>query len=348
MTAIHRQANKAIVWEFWQRLTGATPDGVREIVQASVHDDVAWTGPHPVNHLNGAREVIERFWQPLLRSFPDLRRETDIFLGGEFDGKEWVCGTGYFVGAFARDWLGIPATGKAARIRFGEFCAVRDGQIAEIYLLLDLVDLMLQADYRVLPPSNGDEAKVPGPRVGDGVLLDPQEDATSARSLALVEAMLGSMRRYDLGRPTTLSHAAFWRPDMHWYGPCGIGTARSMDEYFPIHQRPFLAAFPDRQGVGHKARVAEGEYVASTGWPSIHATHTGEWLGCPLTGRPITMRVMDFWRREDDLLADNWVFIDIVDVFRQSGVDLFARLREQTEGRAERVPGGRRGAVVSQ
>lgn len=43
------------------------------------------------------------------------------------------------------------------------------------------------------------------------------------------------------------------------------------------------------------------------------------------------MRVMDFWRREGDLLAENWVLIDIVDIFRQFGVDLFARLAEQVE-----------------
>lgn len=337
MTTASVQANKEVIWAFWQRLAGATPDSVADIVLHRVRADVSWTGPHPINHFDGVGEVVAGFWRPLLRSFPDLRRETDVFLGGEFDDKEWVCGTGYFVGTFAHDWLGIPATGKAARIRFGEFCAVHDGQITENYLLLDLIDVMLQAGYRVLPTSNGSEAKVPGPRVGDVVLLGPQDDATSARSLALVEAMIASMGQYHLEDPTTLSHASFWRPDMCWYGPCGIGTVRSMDDYFPVHQRPFLAAFPDRRGGNHKARVAEGEYVASTGWPSIHATHTGEWLGCPPTGRPITMRVMDFWRREGDLLADNWVFIDIVDVFRQSGVDLFARLAEQIEGRAGRA-----------
>jgi len=337
VTTARVQANKEVIWEFWQRLAGATPDSVADIMLPRVRADVSWTGPHPINHLDGAEEIVAGFWRPFLRSFPDLRRQTDVFLGGEFDGKEWVCGIGYFVGTFARDWLGIPATGGETHIRFGEFCAVHDGQITENYLLLDLVGLMLQAGFRVLPPSNGDEAKVPGPRVGEGVLLGSQEDDETRCSLALVEAMLGSMRRYNMDDPTTLSHATYWRPDMHWYGPCGIGTARGMNEYFPVHQRPFLAAFPDRQGVGHKARVAEGEYVASTGWPSIHATHTGEWLGCPPTGRPITMRVMDFWRRDGALLADNWVFIDIVDVFRQSGVDLFARLAEQTAGHIARV-----------
>jgi hypothetical protein len=41
----------------------------------------------------------------------------------------------------------------------------------------------------------------------------------------------------------------------------------------------------------------------------------------PATGKAITMRVMDFWRREEALLAENWVFIDILDLMRQIGLD---------------------------
>ena len=36
----------------------------------------------------------------------------------------------------------------------------------------------------------------------------------------------------------------------------------------------------------------------------------------------------DWWRREGDLLVQNWVFIDLPDLFLQMGVDLFARLNE--------------------
>jgi hypothetical protein len=43
------------------------------------------------------------------------------------------------------------------------------------------------------------------------------------------------------------------------------------------------------------------------------------------------MRVADWWRREGDRLAQNWVFIDLPHLFLQMGLDLFARL--QTERR---------------
>ncbi len=329
MVTTHGQTSKATVWEFWRRLAGATPDSVADIVRAFVHDDVSWHGPHPLDDLAGADALIAGFWRPLLHSFPGLRRETDVFFAGECDGTEWVAGTGYFTGVFAHDWLGIPPTGKPLHIRFGEFCRIDGGKITAVYLLLDLIDVMLQAGVRVLPPSNGDEAKAPAPRMGDGVLLVPQDGNETRRSLALVEAMLASMGQYDLNNPATLSHPSFWRQDMCWYGPCGIGTARDMERYIPVHQRPFLEAFPDREIADHAALFAEATYIAVVGWPDVVGTHRGAWLGCPPTGLRVGMRVMDFWRREGELLAENWVLIDIPDIFRQCGVDLFARLAER-------------------
>jgi hypothetical protein len=49
-------------------------------------------------------------------------------------------------------------------------------------------------------------------------------------------------------------------------------------------------------------------------------------LGTPASSKPITMRVMDFWWREGDKLSQNWVFIDLPNLFLQFDVDLLARL----------------------
>jgi hypothetical protein len=37
------------------------------------------------------------------------------------------------------------------------------------------------------------------------------------------------------------------------------------------------------------------------------------------------MRVMDLWRRDGDWLVENWVHIDIIDLFAQLGIDVLAR-----------------------
>lgn len=129
---------------------------------------------------------------------------------------------------------------------------------------------------------------------------------------------------------------------MMWYGPCGIGTARRVEGFQKHHQAPFLKAFPDRsgrgKGVGHIAPIADGHCVASTGWPSVGATHLGEYLDVSPTGKLITMRVADWWRREGDVFRENWVLIDIPELLLQMGVDLFARMREQIDNAAATKP----------
>jgi predicted ester cyclase len=120
----------------------------------------------------------------------------------------------------------------------------------------------------------------------------------------------------------------YWHEDFMWYGPAGIGTTRGIDGFQEFHQGPFLEAFPDREVGHHDARLAEGTYCASTGWPAVVGTHLGDgWLGLPATGNHVDMRVIDVWRREGDLLAENWVFIDMIDLLDQIGVDIFERLR---------------------
>lgn len=66
----------------------------------------------------------------------------------------------------------------------------------------------------------------------------------------------------------------------------------------------------------------------------MHGTHTGHsgWLGLAPTGKNIELRVMDIWRREGDLLKENWVAIDIVHILLQLGYDVFGQMKEQLEG----------------
>jgi predicted ester cyclase len=185
---------------------------------------------------------------------------------------------------------------------------------------------MRQIGYQLLPGFGGEQDLVPGPATEDGVLLIPQKVEESQKSLALVEAMLNGLMSYDRRSISSMGQVNFWHPDMWWYGPCGIGTTQGLKGFEDYHQIPFLHAFPDRKGGHHKARFGEGAYAASTGWPSLWATHRGDYLGVPATGNKVGMRVMDWWRREGDRLVENWVFIDMIDLLLQLEVDLFERL----------------------
>lgn len=324
------QKSKAAVWGFWQELNSAEADDTANVIQSYVNEDISWHGPHPINDLAGVEALLAGYWQPLAHSFPDLKRRTDILIAGQFDGKDWVTGIGYFSGTFAQDWLGIPATSGETYIRFGEFCAVQNDKIVETYIILDLLDVMRQAGFDLLPSHGGVEGIVPPPETSDGVLLAKQDEQESLKSLELVEAMLSGLMEYDQSTLSSMGQVRFWDPDMMWYGPSGIGTTTGLKGFEDHHQRPFLKAFPDRKGGDHKACFGDGLYAASTGWPSLYATHRGEYLGVPATGKRVAMRVMDWWRREGDLLVENWVLIDMIDLLLQLGVDLFERLPGNT------------------
>jgi predicted ester cyclase len=317
----------------WRALSALPGAGFEAACQQHLSADSTWTIAHPINELVGPKAVADGFYAPLMAAFPDLERRADIFTGAYWDGRldggegYWVACTGHYLGTFKADWLGIRATGEVATLRFGEFYRIVNGQIAEARILLDIIDLARQAGQNMLPKSPGLDILVPGPRTQDGLHFGVTNPAQGAASMALVEAMIGGLMRYDQADLKSMGMAQYWNPNMMWYGPCGIGTSRAISGFQRHHQAPFLHAFPDRKGGVHRARVAEGSFVATTGWPSVRATHLGDYLGVPASGAAIQMRVMDWWRCEDGFLTENWVFIDLPHLMLQMGVDLMARLK---------------------
>jgi hypothetical protein len=290
--------------------------------------DVEWHAQHPVNDGAGYDAFHAAAITPLLRALPDLDRHEHIFIAGEFEGHQWISAMGQYAGTFTAPLFGIPATGHLAFLRYGEFYRLDDdGMIRQIITIWDLPGLMQQAGHNPLPPSAGVEILIPGPRTRDGVMLDAVPPHEGESSKALVESMIAGLMEYDGQVLESMRQERFWHEDMTWYGPAGIGSNRRLKGFQDFHQRPFLTAFPDRRGGNHKARVGEGPYCASTGWPSIQATHAGPYLGQPATNQRITMRVMDWWRRDGDLLGENWVFIDLPHLFLQFGRDLFAEMQ---------------------
>jgi predicted ester cyclase len=128
----------------------------------------------------------------------------------------------------------------------------------------------------------------------------------------LNENVLGVMRRY-------------WKEDMVWEGPAGIGTMNGLDEFENVYRKPFIKAFPDKHATDI-VRIAEGDWVAASGYQDT--TFAEDWLGLKANGQRIRMRYMDFWRVEIDeetgerKLAENLVLIDILGVLEQCGYDI--------------------------
>lgn len=318
------QENKKVVWEFWQELNQAGGEGAADVITRYCHRDIMWHGPHPIYELEGVETLVTGFWQPLLQSFPDLQRRCDLFIGGH---QHWIGAVGHFSGTFANDWLGIPATGRETQIRFGEFSAVHDGQIILTYIIPDVLDVIRQAGYQLLPPSLGEEGPWPGPATGDGVLLTARDGGEGLSTLYLAKIMCQAL--------DTPSLRQYWDSEtMIWCGPSGIGTLRTLKGFEDGHETPFRHGFPAYgrviQGF-HAAEVDDENYAGWVGWPSIRAIHSGEYLGIPPTGKVVDIRLMDFYRREGDLIIENWVPIDMIHLLLQIGFDVFAELRNQVD-----------------
>lgn len=294
--------------------------------------ECAWRISHPFNNVIGRKAVADQFWRPLFHSLPDFERRNDIFIAGSFADKIWVASTGHIIGTFENNWLGIPATNKPLFLQFGEILELSGDKIISGHMLLDIIGAARQAGVDIVPHGLGAEVLAPAPMTQDGIRLESSTNGDSQQSLILVESMIAGLMEYDGDSIISMHQQDFWDPGMLWYGPSGIGTTKGLAGFQKHHQIPFLKFVPDRIGGNHVARFADGNYVASGGWPSIRATTSGApWISSELPANtPVTMRVMDFWRREGNLLKENWVFIDIPDLFHQCGIDVFEQLINKT------------------
>ena len=54
---------------------------------------------------------------------------------------------------------------------------------------------------------------------------------------------------------------------------------------------------------------------------------TGYHVRDAATGNKIAFNGIDFWLKTEGKFTENWVFVDMIDLFNQFGVDLFARMR---------------------
>lgn len=330
-SAQHLQ-DKRLVTAALAAVAESTPATLPQRLVAAYHPDAHWRGSHPVNELAGVDAIASGFWEPLLAAMPDLERRDDIVMAGSYQGRRYVGTVGHYAGTFRRDWLGIPATGRAAYLRSGEMHEVRDGRIVVSSVLFDVLDLMHQAGVWPLPPSLGVEGRWAGPVGARGLLLhatDPAEGQANLAQTLAMQATLGAYNRQDVeGREGLLNmpQKAHWHPKMMWYGPSGIGTTRGLSGFVDDHQLPFRVAFPRRVGGQHYVRIGDGAFSATGGWPSVVARHDGAFLGCGPTGREVGMRVMDFYHHTDGLIRENWVPIDIAHLLLQMGVDVFDRM----------------------
>ena len=332
MTLIYRQ-NKSIIKAFCKTLYDFDEKAVRRILGEMLSHDAMCHLCHPFGDI-AANQIYDKLFTPLHNALPDVERRDMICISGsDQNAANWVGCAGHYVGRFIMPFLGIPPTGHIASVRYHEFYCFTDGQITEMHVIWDLPCLMMQANVWPMGPSLGNEWHVPGPASQDGLDTAEVTPEQSAASCQHVIDMLSAMQKYPAqGGPEIMEMEKYWHPHFNWYGPSGIGSSRGIESFRSWHQTPFLDAMPDRGQYPDDVSLhffAEGAYVAVTGWPNMAQTLSGHgWLGIGPTGQKITLRSLDFWRLENGFIRENWVLVDLLDIWAQTGVDVMARMQQ--------------------
>ena len=327
------QNAKAVTQAHFSALAGATADTVADVLGAGMSPDAIWRGVHPFNVQTGPQGAARAFWQPLLTAFTGLQRREDIFFGATNSIADqsgvWTCSMGHLMGLFDAPFLNIPPTRKIAMLRYAEFNRVADGKIVETALFCDLLHLMTQAGVGRFPQQTAAHLVQPGPRGNDGLLYGPQDAGEGAKTLALINRMIGAIDAANADPRALTPREELqrdWHDDMIWWGPEGIGATYTIDRYIEQHQGPFRRHLSDRSFNGHLARFTEGNYGGFFGWPNLTLTNSNGFMGIAANETRADMRVVDIYRRDGDKLAENWIFIDMLHFLKMQGVDVLAEL----------------------
>ena len=300
--------------------------------------DALFRSAFPIPEVQGPDTFYQAAYGPLFKAIPDLERRDWIVMSGVTDtGLDWVGCGGFYTGLFAEPWLDIPPTGHMVHMRFHEFYQFKDRKVVEYQALWDIPEVMMQSGAWPMVPSLGREWHIPGPASNDGIRTN-YDGVQGGVSADRIVDMLNHLKKHPReGGPEVMEMERFWHPRMSWYGPAGIGTGRGISGFRNWHQIPFLNAMPDRGFAKDQITYhffGDGPYCAVTGWPNMIQTLShGGWLGIPPLDKLITMKSLDFWRLEGDRIRENWVMVDLLDMYNQIGVDVLARMREFNKAR---------------
>ncbi|MEM1267159.1 MAG: ester cyclase [Pseudomonadota bacterium] len=321
-------ANKARLAPFRAAFAAGVPEGMYHALLELFEPEARIRLGFPLGEAAGPDAFWGWIYGPLLAAMPDFERRDFIVMAGAARGGtgDWVGLGGNIVGTFVSPWLGIPPTGRPIHMRYHEYYRFEDGRVVEMEGLWDIPQVMHQAHVWPMAPQLGVEWMCPAPAEG-GVIDAPHDAEQGAAAVNVVWDMLHELQEGDAAMPER-GLGGRWHPNALWYGSTGIGSARGHRGIRDVVLRGFRTGLSDNiRALDEGVFFGDRNFVAFTGWPSAEATHSGDgFLGLAPTGRRFIRRSLDFWRIEDGLIRENWVMVDLLDIYRQLGVDVLARM----------------------
>ena len=286
-------ANKAVIC----RYVDATNDGELDLFDLFVDENYIENEPIPGQ--GPGREELKKAYVVFNGPFPDLEYVfEDLIAEGDL-----VFGRGVITGTHKGDFMGVPATGKQIRWTGTRLFRLKDLQVREGWINVDMMGMMQQMGV------------IPAPPTPDPASIPPAKHVTGAPSTR--EANKALMRRFieevwnkgNFAVADELFHPDHTSPSAPALPPGPEGTK--------IIATMFRNAYPDFH-MTIEQMAAEDDRVAARFIET--GTHEGELFGMPPTGKKVKFSEIGILRIADGKIVESWYDVDMLGMMGQLGV----------------------------
>jgi len=293
-----------------------------ELMHAFFVADFNYVANHGLGTFTGIENWFYGEHIPFNFAFPDVTFSQLIFIGDETTAST----TTYAKGTWKNQFVGVPPTDKVVSIRIHDFYTVDPvkKKIITNWMMIDVVDLMLQGGYRVLPKPRAREGWFQAPRAMDGIpapIAFPSLDACCPKDE--FEAIVRNVMHKEWVLQD--SDASMWSGDMIFYGPGGIGFMPNKEWYISDFLKPFHEAFSEPE-IETYVLLCQRNYCAMNG--VLRGVQTGTWLGeSAVPNMRRELRFGSHFRINIDTrkIEDGYLMFDLPHYFAQAGVELLHR-----------------------
>jgi steroid delta-isomerase-like uncharacterized protein len=262
---------------------------------ANVDPDYRSEQPAHPERAFGGREQVRENWRAIFRDVPDFRADLlRSAVDGETGWAEW-------------DWRGTRTGGSRLEMSGVTIFGVRAERIVWGRLYMEMIEA---GGANIREAMKRMTAGAPSSAEASAGHADEVQPSTSDQN-KLVARRFGEE---VWGQGDVDAADEVLAEDFIEHNPApGQGTGRGGHKQVI---KLWRAAFPDLT-IAVDDLLVEGDRVALR-W-TAHATHQGELMGMPATGRPVTLTGIDILRIVDGRIAERWGEFNGVEMLQQLG-----------------------------
>lgn len=320
--------NLHVAWDDWRDWSkNMAPYWTEDFIY-----DFSYVGPWNFTATRGLRAWFEGEHMHFNRAIPDSQWQDFIRAAR----GPRVTSASYGLARWTGEFAGVPppAEKPIVRIRDLDFYLLEGSRIKINWCLVDVVHLFEQVGYDILPkaPMRTDGYGYRAPHAMDG-LTAPLSFLFSEKDALESERVWKAALEEDYDTPDSdASVSSLWAENLIWYGPGGVGTASSREEYRKNWLAPLRAAFLNLTRETDVV-ICEGPFCGAHFY--LWGYHAGTWLGEQATGRRVPIRCGAHAHVVGGRIIEGWMIVDIPRALEAMGVDFYGRARRIALARRE-------------